>query len=132
MRTRNVEIVSAERQDMPALRRIYRSASLSNAADRARLLADPEFLELSDRSVRERRTRVAVANGQVLGFASATEAEAGLEVEDLFLDPDHMRRGVGRALIRDMVRAARLRGDRRVFVVAPTTVPGHKRLADPG
>lgn len=53
------------------------------------------------------RTLVAVDDaGELLGFATATPVEDGLELDDLFVDPAFMRRGVARALIGRLVEEA--------------------------
>jgi ribosomal protein S18 acetylase RimI-like enzyme len=104
--------------DMTALSWVYRRSSLSNEGDRPNLLAYPETLEFSDLAVRERRTRAAVAEGKVAGFASWLGAGDAVEIEDLFVDPDWMRRGIGRALVLDMISIARGRGIERVEVTA--------------
>jgi GNAT superfamily N-acetyltransferase len=110
-------IRAAEPADMPALSAIYRRSSLSNDGDRPDLLAHPEFLEFSDLAVREGRTRVAIAGDRVVGFATwlATDADV-VEVEDLFVDPDWMRQGIGRALVLDLIEIARGAGARRAEV----------------
>jgi GNAT superfamily N-acetyltransferase len=102
--------------EMTTLREVYRRASLSNNGDRPNLLAHPEYLELSDQGVRDGRTRVADASGRVIGFATWLGIGDVTEIEDLFVDPDWMRRGVGRALVADLVALARQRGVRRVEV----------------
>ena len=104
--------------DMTALRNVYRRSSLSNAGDRPNLLAHPEVLEFSDRAVREERTRAAVADGEIAGFASRLGAGDAIEIEDLFVDPDWMRQGIGRALVLDLIAIARGRGTGRVEVTA--------------
>jgi GNAT superfamily N-acetyltransferase len=129
----SVTIRIAQVLDLSALKRIYKSASLSNEGDRAALEAHPQFLEFSDRSVREGRTRVAVSDGQIVGFATFVDAEAddkaGLEVEDLFVDPDQMRRGVATELIGDLARTARDRGHSRLVVIAnPHAVPFYQAV----
>jgi GNAT superfamily N-acetyltransferase len=43
------------------------------------------------------RTRVATIEGRIVGFATLV----GNELEDLFTDPDWMRRGIATALLRD-------------------------------
>jgi GNAT superfamily N-acetyltransferase len=96
----------ATASDLPALREVFRRSSLSNEADRALLAAKPELLDLADTAVREGRTRVAVIDDQVVGFASTATGDA-VELEDLFVDPDRMREGIGRALVEDVVAAAR-------------------------
>src|SRR5271165_1086702 len=104
--------------DMTALSEVYRRSSLSNPGDRPNLLAHPETLEFSDLGVREGRTRAAVPAGEIAGFASWLGAGDALEIEDLFVDPDWMRRGIGRALVLDMIAIARGRGIERVEVTA--------------
>jgi ribosomal protein S18 acetylase RimI-like enzyme len=104
--------------DMTALRDVFRRSSLSNDGDRALLLANPEVLEFPDIAVREGRTRAAVAEQAVVGFASWLGAGEVIEIEDLFVDPGWMRRGIGRALVLDLIAIARGRGIGRVEVTA--------------
>jgi GNAT superfamily N-acetyltransferase len=111
-------IRDAAADDMAALSGVYRRSSLSNEGDRPNLLAHPETLEFSDLAVREGRTRAAVAAGQVVGFASWADAGDGFEIEDMFVEPEWMRRGIGRALALDMIAIARGRGVGRVEVTA--------------
>ena len=61
----------------------------------------PEFLEWSGEPAREGRTRVATCDGELVGFLSFIDNEEATEIEDLFVDPDWMRRGVATALIED-------------------------------
>jgi GNAT superfamily N-acetyltransferase len=105
-----IEIRTAVEADLPRLRAVFRDSSWSNEHDRALLTEHPEFLELAPDAVRAGRTRVAVVDGHIVGFASIADATAGLELEDLFIDPTFMNQGVGRALIGDVVEQARQRG----------------------
>ncbi len=104
--------------DMTVLRGVFRRSSLSNDGDRPNLLAHPEVLELPDRAVREGRTRAAVAGGAIVGFASWLGAGDAIEIEDLFVEPECMRQGIGRALVLDLIAIARSRGIGRVEVTA--------------
>lgn len=104
--------------DMAALREVFRRSSLSNNGDRMKLLAHPEALELSDLAVMEVRTRAVVADGALAGFATWLSAGDVIEIEDLFVDPEWMGQGVGRALVLDLIEIARGRGARRVEVTA--------------
>lgn len=105
--------------DMPALAGIFRRSSLSNQGDRAALLAHPEVLELRDQAVREGRTRVAAFDdGTVVGFVTTRTVDAALDLEDLFVDPQWMRHGAGRALVADAVSLASSSGLERVVVTA--------------
>lgn len=114
-------IRTAVAADLPALRRVYRRASLSNAGDAAMLLARPEFLIFAGEGIAAGRTRVAATapdgDGTVLGFATvAVSHDDGPELEDLFVDPDRRRRGIGRHLVLDIVRTSRRAGHRRLWV----------------
>lgn len=104
--------------DIAALRDVFRRSSLSNDGDRANLLAHPEVLELADEPVTEGRVRAAVSDDTVVGFAIWAPTQGALELEDLFVDPDQMRRGIGRALVRDVVAIASSRGTSRIEVTA--------------
>jgi GNAT superfamily N-acetyltransferase len=108
----------ARPDDMPALREVYRRASLSNDSDRAQLLAHPDALEFSDLTVTEGRTRAVVADDRLVGFASWRADGPVLEIEDLFVDPDYMAHGIGRGLLLDLLTIARARGADRAEVTA--------------
>jgi len=56
--------------EIDALRGLYRRSSLSNEGDRASLLAHPETLVWPDLALRERRTRVAERDRELVGFAT--------------------------------------------------------------
>jgi GNAT superfamily N-acetyltransferase len=112
-----ITIRDARPVDVDALRELYRRASLSNEGDRANLLANPDVLEWAADSVAEGRTRVAVLDDRVVGFVTTIVADE-LEIDDLFVDPDRMRQGVGRALVEDVTELARTRGGRRIAVTA--------------
>ena len=106
--------VPAER---PRLRDIHWQASLNNEGDRAALLAGGEEYALPDRPLDEGRVRVATdAGGTIVGFATTLAADGALELEDLFVDPEWMRRGIATALIRDAMEFARRAGVRRIDV----------------
>ena len=81
---------------------------MSNENDRPLFLEHPDWLQLSDDAVREGRTRVAVDVGDaVVGFATYLITEGTAELEDLFVAPSHMRRGIGRALVIDISEQVR-------------------------
>jgi GNAT superfamily N-acetyltransferase len=103
----SIFIRDAKMTDMEELQGVFQRASLSNENDRVPLLEHPEWLMLSDRGVREERMRVAVGDDDaVVGFASYLISPGVAELEDLFVDPPWMRRGIGQALVVDI--AARL------------------------
>src|SRR3954447_24344412 len=111
-------IRTADVNDFEAISDVYREASLSNAGDREALLANPEVLVFEIGSIVEGGTRVAVDDGRVVGFATTTPAGDVAELDDLFVDPDRMRRGVARALVLDAVSRVRSGGFSRIKVTA--------------
>lgn len=108
----------AAMEDVPALRDVFRRSSLSNEGDRASLLAHPDALELSDRAVADGRVRVAVLDDRIVGFATVLVTGQIGELEDLFVDPDWMRRGIATELVLDALANARERGVARIEVTA--------------
>lgn len=104
---------------------------------RADLLAHPEVVHLPAADVSEHRVRVAMVEQRIAGFSVVLPArDDACELDGLFVEPDLMRQGVGRALIDDVVARLRPIGVRRLDVVAnPTAVDfytkvGFRRGAD--
>jgi GNAT superfamily N-acetyltransferase len=104
--------------DLPAAADVYRSASLSNAGDRANLLGHPGHLILGSAGLAEGRTYVAEEGGSLVGFATWIEADGTFELEDLFVHPDWMRRGIATALVNRIAGVLRARGVQRLEVTA--------------
>src|SRR3984893_7115550 len=104
--------------DLTAATSVYRRASLSNAGDRDNLLAHPEYLILGPEGLAEGRTHVAEQDGTVVGFATWAESDGTIELEDLFVDPDYMRRGIASELVRRISDVSRARGAARLEVTA--------------
>jgi ribosomal protein S18 acetylase RimI-like enzyme len=101
-------IRDAEMTDMFALQGVFQRASLSNETDRGLLAEHPDWLVLSNEAVVGGRMRVAVDDhGAVVGFATFLISDGPAELEDLFVDPPWMRRGIGAALVLDV--SARLK-----------------------
>jgi ribosomal protein S18 acetylase RimI-like enzyme len=102
-----VTIRSASSADVPDIEEVYRRSSLSNEGDRPLFALHPELLDWSNlEALREERIRVAVSTERVVGFSTLLVAEGTALVDDLFVDADWQRRGIGRALVEDMSLAA--------------------------
>ena len=108
----------ASLDDLDALQSVYRNASLSNEHDRPNLLAHPELLDLDPAGVHEGRTIVAVDQGLIVGFATYSPHPTHVELEALFVDPSHRRRGHAMRLMDAVVDTARQAGVARVEVTA--------------
>jgi ribosomal protein S18 acetylase RimI-like enzyme len=115
--------------DLGAVSGIYRRASLSNAGDRDNLLAHPEYLILGPEGLAEGRTHVAEQDGSVIGFATWAETNGTIELEDLFVDPGHRRRGIAAALVSRIAEILRARGAERLEVTANSHALGFYRAA---
>ena len=112
-----VRVRTADAADLPALREVYRRSSLSNAGEVDVLLAHPEVLVLPDANVLGGRTRVAVdPQGVLVGFATVVGDGPSRELDDLFVDPDHQRRGVATLLLADAAERTRRDGATRIEV----------------
>lgn len=100
-----------------ALEALQLRASLVWEEYRASLLAHPDAIELPDDQLRDGRVRVAERDGRVVGFSVVLPTAPGIvELDGLFVEPDAMRGGVGRALVEDAL--AQLPDARVMQVVA--------------
>ena len=115
--------------DLSAVADVCRRASLFNAGDRDNLLAHPEYLILGPDGLAEGRTHVAEQDGSVVGFATWVEAGGIVELEDLFVDPGWMRRGIAMALVRRIADVLRARGVGCLEVTANPHAMGFYRAA---
>jgi GNAT superfamily N-acetyltransferase len=104
--------------DLAAAAGVFRRASLSNTGDRDNLLAHPEYLILGPEGLAEGRTHVAEEDGSVVGLATWAETAGTIELEDLFVDPGYMRRGIASALVSCIAEVVRARGAERLEVTA--------------
>src|SRR5262249_43948193 len=115
--------------DLPAASHVYPSASLSHVGDRGKLLAHPEYLGPGPEGLVEGRTYVAEEDGSLVGFATWSEAGGIFELEDLFVDPGWMRRGIATALVHRIAQVLRARGADRLEVTANPHALGFYRTA---
>jgi predicted N-acetyltransferase YhbS len=114
-----VVVRAAVGADLDAIREVFRASSLSNAGDRAALLAHPELLVWPGTTIAAGRTRVAVDDGgAIVGFATAVPVDGEWELDDLFVQPGRMRQGVARRLVQDVLTLAARSGVRTVRVSA--------------
>ncbi|MFD9689803.1 GNAT family N-acetyltransferase [Kitasatospora sp. NPDC059088] len=86
--------------------------------DEAFMAACREELTLDAAAVERASTLVAEEGGRVLGFAALTGAPPSGELDLLYVEPDRIGRGVGRALFEEVRDRARALGLRRFTVDA--------------
>lgn len=114
------KIRSAHLSDGPSLDLLHRRSSYVWEADRADLDAHPDALGVAPEAIVEGRVRVAIGqDGVLLGFSVVADAGNGVcELDDLFVGPEVMRMGVGRALVADAAARASSAGYGEMTVVS--------------
>jgi GNAT superfamily N-acetyltransferase len=104
-----------------ALEDLQRRSSLVWEEYRDQLLAHPDAISLPVSVIRDGAVRVACGNDRVLGFSvmvPSVDGDGPDELDGLFVEPDAMRAGVGRALIADVVARSERRGVAAIEVTA--------------
>jgi GNAT superfamily N-acetyltransferase len=96
--------------EAPILEALQRRSSAVWEQYREQLEANPDAIELPESFVECGWVRVAVDNAEdetPIGFSVVIPAEDGAhELDGLFVEPDRMHRGIGRALVEDAVNRA--------------------------
>ena len=127
-----VELIrNADPAEALALESLQRRASDVWEEYRAPLAAHPGAISPPHQAIADGRVRVAIgASGRRLGFSVVLPVRDGrCELDDLFVEPDVMGRGVGRVLVDDLVARAVAAGARFVDVIAnPNVIGFYERL----
>ncbi len=112
-----------------ALETLQLRASLVWKEYRAALLAHPDAIAIPVEQLRQRQVRVAVQRGRVVGFAAVVPLRDGeVELDGLFVEPQRMHAGIGRALVADAARLARRRGATTMWVTARPATEFYERV----
>ncbi|HEX3562119.1 MAG TPA: GNAT family N-acetyltransferase [Solirubrobacterales bacterium] len=125
-----IGIRTARRSEAGHLRQIHRRASYIWPEDRPNLDANSHIFGVDPKSLAAGRVRVAVdGTGKLLGFATWRPTGDDAELDDLFVEPDAMRRGIGSALVDDAAHRAGQAGLARLLVVGhPRTLKFYLRV----
>ena len=104
----------ANQAQAPALEALQRRSSDVREAYRQQLAANPDAIELPATFIDNGCVRVAVDDTDTpIGFSAAVPTHGQVhELDGLFVEPDHMLGGVGRALVEDAAARASGQGDR--------------------
>ncbi len=81
-------------------------------------------LTITDGYIGAHVVRCAVQDGMVVGFYSLRQNAEGLELDFLYLLPDHMGQGLGSALLRHATEQAREMGVRSLRIVSDPNAEG--------
>ena len=113
-----MNIRTATASDCEALTDLHWRSSMVNERDRDWMLANRDIAVFEGKGLDEGHVRIAEEDGRMVGFVTALPEDEFLELEDLFVDPDWMRRGIATALIDDVRTNARNAGIGRIEVTA--------------
>lgn len=96
----NLDLRPARADERQALEALQRRASLALEEYRAALLAHPDAIDLPAGQIEAGQIVVAESHGALIGFAAVVPREDGkAELDGMFVDPDHWRRGIGSRLM---------------------------------
>jgi GNAT superfamily N-acetyltransferase len=108
----------ARTQEREALEALQRRASLANPGDREALLAHPEAIAIPEDQIARGDVIVAQDGEAIAGFAALQARDDGdVELDGLFVDPAHWRRGIARQLVDRCCDVARERGAKALHVI---------------
>jgi ribosomal protein S18 acetylase RimI-like enzyme len=124
-------IRDARADEALALEALQRRSSDVWEEYREALAAHPDAITPPHEAIAEGRVRVAVdGSDRPLGFSVVLPVENGrCELDDLFVEPEQMRAGIGRMLVDDLAVRARAAGASHVDVIAnPNALGFYERL----
>ncbi len=115
-----MRIRDANEDEAAVLEALQRRSSDVWEQYREQLAAHPDVIELPQAFIDSGWVRVAAAGDDTpIGFSVVIPTDTGAaELDGLFVEPEQMQRGVGRALVEDAVIRSAARGGRALEVTA--------------
>lgn len=114
-----IAIETARPDQRAGLIDLQRRASLAHDAYREALLAHPEAVDLPAEQIADGSVLVAEGDGAIVGFIAVLPLGDGQgELDGLFVDPGHWRKGIGRMLLAAGEAQMRGQGVRLLTVIA--------------
>lgn len=110
----------ARLDEREALEALQWRASLALEEYREQLEDNPDAIELPIAMIERDEVFVAETDGKVAGFAVLFLGDDEAELDGLFVEPEHWREGIGRALIDVATLEARKRGLALMVVANPS------------
>ena len=105
----------ARPEEHDELEELQRRASLELPEYRDQLIANPDAIYLPEGQIANGQVIVAVAGGDIIGFA----AVVGGELDGLFVEPDLWGHGIGRTLVDAATHEARRKGLALKVIASP-------------
>jgi len=93
-----------------ALEALQRRASLALEDYREQLETEPDAIDLPLDQIERDEVLVAEQDGEIVGMAVVFIGDRDAELDGLFVEPEHWRKGIGAELVDVATHAARRRG----------------------
>jgi GNAT superfamily N-acetyltransferase len=124
-----VSVRDAKSDEASVLEALQRRSSDVWEQYREQLAAHPDAFELPQAFIDNGWVRVATSDDDTpIGFSVVIPTDGGPdELDGLFVEPEHMRKGVGRALVEDAVIRSAARGGTALEVTAGPTQGFYER-----
>ena len=117
----NIRLARSDERE--ALEALQWRASLANEGDRPHIEAHPDAIHLPMDQIERGQVFVAELDGRAVGFSAILIEEGHLELDGLFVEPEHWRRGIGASLVDVAVHEARRHG-LSMMVIANSAAQG--------
>jgi GNAT superfamily N-acetyltransferase len=120
-----IEIRLANTSERKSLEELQWRASLNNEGDRSALLAHPDAIELPLSQIENDLVFVAEEEDCIKGFAAIVlRTDGNVELDALFVEPEHWKQGIGRALVEHCSSVANTKGANCLHVTGNTHAEG--------
>ena len=93
----------ARTEECKLLEDLQRRASLALGTHNAQLEANPDAIHLPAEQIALGEVLVAEIDGEIAGFAVVLDEGGRSELDGLFVEPSHWRRGIGSALVAEAI-----------------------------
>ena len=113
------QIRLAEPKERDELEQLQRRASLALDEYRTQLKAEPEAIQLPRRQIEMGQVIVAEMGNRPVGFVALLMDEDLVELDGLFVEPEHWRKGIGSSLVNVAVHEARKHGLAMTVIANP-------------
>jgi len=122
---KRIEIRLANTSERKSLEELQWRASVNNEGDRSALLAHPDARELPVSQIENDLVFVAEEENCIKGFASILLcADGKVELDVLFVEAEHCKQGIGRALVEHCSSEAKAKGANCLDVTGNTHAEG--------
>ena len=110
----------ARPEERDVLEALQRRASLALGEYNEQLEAEPDAIQLPIEQIERGQVIVAELGDRIAGFAAVLMDDDGAELDGLFVEPEHWRKGIGATLVDVAVHEARRQGLAMMVIANPS------------